>query len=125
MDKNGNYFIDRPDIKELIMTASTKYGVKNANLNKDQVDKLYNKWFNEQDNFLEKDEVLSRLKDMFEAEQHPIRECSQCDQLGRVCYDNDGGYSHRMSQGNPTQEDLMRSQARLKNCPLDMELLDR
>ena len=107
------------------MTASTKYGVKNANLNIFEVDSLYNKWFNEEDHFLDREEVVHRLKDMFEAEQHPIRECAECESIGRVCYDNDGGYSHRMSQGKPTKEDLMRSQVRLQNCEMDRELLDR
>ena len=72
-------YLDRQAIKELIMTASTKYGVKNANLNIYEVDSLYKKWFSEEDNFLDREEVVNRLKDMFEAEQHPIRECAECE----------------------------------------------
>ena len=38
---------------------------------------------------MEKDEVLERLRDMFEEELNPIRECRECDVKGKVCYEND------------------------------------
>ena len=56
---------------------------------------------------IEKDEVLVRLQDMFEEERYPInQDCMDCDKIGKVCYKNDHGLSHRISQGTATLDEI-------------------
>ena len=79
IDQQRRKHLDQYTIKKLIKEASEKYGQKNANLTNKQVKEIYDKWFDEEQDFLEKDEVLHRLKDMFEAEMFPIADCHSCD----------------------------------------------
>ena len=99
IDQSKRKHLDSVTIRKLLKEASEKFGQKNANLTNKQVREIYEKWFDEEQDFLEKDEVLHRLRDMFEAEMYPIADCHSCDQLGKVCFENDGGYSHRIAQG--------------------------
>ena len=90
--------MDQQAIKKLICEGSKMYGKKNANMSSARVDKVYETWFGDDQFHIEKDEVLVRLKDMFEAEQYPINEdCADCQLLGKVCYRNDHGLSHRIA----------------------------
>ena len=75
------------------------YGKKHANMTTIKVEQVYQTWFgNEKYQMIEKEEVLLRLKDMFEAESYPINhDCTECEVLGKVCYSNDHGLSHRIS----------------------------
>ena len=57
---------------------------------------------------MEKEEVLEHLRDMFEAELNPIKECKECEAKGKVCYENDEGFSHRLAQGTVDAEELRR-----------------
>ena len=67
---------------------------------------------------IEKEEVIQRLKDMFEAESYPINEdCAECDTLGKVCYSNDQGLSHRISQGTATLEDMQKASPAVAQSP--------
>ena len=79
IDKQKRAHIDSATIRKLIKEASEKYGQKNANLSNKKVKEIYQKWFDEEQDFLEKDEVLNRLKDMFEAEMFPIADCDSCE----------------------------------------------
>ena len=109
IDQQRRKHLDPITIRKLIKEASEKFGQKNANLTNKQVREIYDKWFDEEQDYLEKDEVLHRLKDMFEAEMFPIADCHSCDQLGKVCYENDGGLSHRIAQGQATREEMRSS----------------
>ena len=78
-------------------------------MSKEELDKVYNEWIGKEVLILETDEVVNRLRDLMEAEIHPIADCPDCARLGKVCYENDGGFSHRLSQGTLTARDLRES----------------
>ena len=103
------------DIKNMITEAGSLFGRKNKillkNDNQETLDKLYKVWFGssageDEDPFKERDEVCIRLRDMMEAEQNPIADCKECDDLGKVCFENDGGQSHRLSMGKLSRVEL-------------------
>ncbi len=97
IEKSRKNWFDMYTIKDLLAEASIKYGQKNSDLSQQQIDQIYADWIGEEVLCLEKEEFLLILKDMMEAEKNPIAECAECDRDGRVCYENDGGLSHRMS----------------------------
>ena len=68
-------------------------------MNKERMDKLYEEWFGDDEQcFLDQDDALARFRDMFEAMQNPINyDCDDCQKIGKVCYLNDNGLSHRVS----------------------------
>ena len=92
----------------------------------DEIDKAFASWIGEDVDSMEKDEVFERLKDMFEAESRPIRECKECTAKGKVCYENDDGLSHRLSQGELQMDELRRMKRPFLKAlnSLDRELLD-
>ena len=57
-------------IKGLIQEASQKYSKKQGELSQEQIDRIYNDWIGKEGEclFMEKDEVMERLRDMFEAD---------------------------------------------------------
>ena len=107
-NSNEGQLLDKQEIKRLILQGSKRYGKQNANMTSVKLEQVYQTWFGEnQFQMIEKEEVIQRLKDMFEAESYPInQDCAECDTLGKVCYSNDQGLSHRISQGTATLEDM-------------------
>ena len=90
IDKKRSNWMDKHTIKNLIQEACARYGVKNRNLTQQEIDVVYKGWISkEEDLAMEKDEVLERLRDMFEEELNQIKECSECNAKGKVCYEND------------------------------------
>ena len=67
---------------------------------KETLDRLSQEWFGKDNmRLFDRSEVCLRLHDMAEAEYHPIADCDDCGQLGKVCFENDDGCSHRRGQG--------------------------
>ena len=85
------------DLKRLMTEASRRFGRRNKSMSKEELDRVYNEWIGKEVLILETDEVVNRLRDLMEAEIHPIADCPDCARLGKVCYENDGGFSHRLS----------------------------
>ena len=82
------------------MTEATKrYGRRRKVLSKEEVNKIYEEWIGKEVLILDTEEVVNRLRDIMEAENNPIAHCEQCEALGKVCYEHDGGFSHKLSQG--------------------------
>ena len=93
-------FLNKYQIRKLIREASDKFGDKDMpKMNKERMDKLYEEWFGDDEQcFLDQDDALARFRDMFEAMQNPINyDCDDCQKIGKVCYLNDNGLSHRVS----------------------------
>ena len=118
-NSNEGQLLDKQEIKRLILQGSRMYGKQNANMTSVQVEQVYEAWFGENKfQMIEKEEVIQRLKDMFEAESYPInQDCNECDTLGKVCYSNDHGLSHRISQGTATLEDMQKASPAFAQSP--------
>ena len=96
-------FMNMFTIRQLIREGHLKF--KNANqpaLNKEKLQDLYDKWFGGNENHtLDQDDAIERLRDMFEAMQNPIDDdCKSCSDMGKACFKNDNGHSHRINQGD-------------------------
>ena len=118
-NEGQQHFLDKQEIKKLILQGSKRYGKQHANMTSVKVQQVYEEWFGD-DKFkmVEKEEVILRLKDMFEAESYPInQDCADCDTLGKVCYTNDNGLSHRISQGTATLEDMQKASPAIAKSP--------
>ena len=89
------------DIKNLIAEAGSRFGKRHLhslkNADDATLDKTYNEWFSEDLGFIERDEMINRLRDLIEAEIFPIADCKLCENIGKVCYENDNGHSHKLS----------------------------
>ena len=35
-----------------------------------------------------------------------MADCNECEKIGKVCFQNDGGLSHRISQGEATESEV-------------------
>ena len=89
------------DIKHLMVEAGSRFGKRHKHIleNADEAElhKLYTEWFPSEIEYIECDEMVNRLRDLIEAEIFPIAECEACSKIGKVCYENDHGYSHKLS----------------------------
>ena len=98
IEQRPNQFLDVFTIKDLICEASDKYGNRETKITVPEVNQIYEDWFGLEVHSLEKEDVILYLRDMFETQQNPIADCEECAKLGKVCFENDGGVSHRISQ---------------------------
>ena len=94
------------DLKRLLIEAAKRFGRRGKNMSKEDIDKVYNEWIGAEVFILETEEVVNRIRDIYEAEFNPIAHCEECEAIGKVCYENDGGFSHRLSQGKLSMEEL-------------------
>ena len=73
-------------------------------LDRKEINARFDQWFLLPDSdAIDKDEFVGIIRDMFENEQFPIKDCPECKREGRACFDNDGGLSHSRSMGTNSQ----------------------
>ena len=73
-------------------------------LTKKEINTKYDQWFVlPEADAIDKEELIDTIRDMFENEQFPIKDCLECKSEGRACFENDGGLSHRRSMGFNSQ----------------------
>ena len=126
IERGKKNFFTCLDIKNKIAEAGSRFGAENKaqlqNGNQETIDHLYQLWFGssageEVEDFTDRDEMCIRLRDMMEAEQNPFADCFECDALGKVCYENDGGLSHRLSMGEVSVDEIVRMSFKKKKNP--------
>ena len=89
--------------------AAKRYGRRHKVLSKQDVNKIHEEWIGKEVLTPDTDEVVNRMRDIMETEINPIAHCEEHEALGRVCYENDGGFSHKLSQGQLSYEEMKQS----------------
>ena len=89
--------------------AAKRYGRRHKVLSKKDVNKTYEEWIGKEVLILDTDEVVNRLHDIMKAEINPIAQFEECEAPGRVCYGNEGWFSHKLSQGQLSYEEMKQS----------------
>ena len=102
IEQRPNKYIDQFTIKDLIFEAGQKYGNPKRNLSIAEINEIFESWIGVDVMTMEKEDVLVLLRDFFEMESQPIADCHDCAVMGKVCFENDGGLSHRISQYQAT-----------------------
>ena len=89
--------------------AAKRYGRRHKILSEQDVNKIHEEWIGKEVLNPDTDEVVNRLRDIMEAEINPIAHCEEREALGRVCYEKDEGFSHKLSQGKLSNEEMKQS----------------